>query len=878
MKNLKKVLALALAIALSLTMFAGAAFTDQEEINKTEAVDTLVALGVINGMPDGSFNPDGNVTRAEMAKMIYAVRMRGNTDAGNFAGLSTSFTDLYDTWYRGYVKWAQAAGIIDGKSATTFDPNGSVTGTEAAKMLLVLAGYTSDRAGLTGVNWETNTIRYASQAGLLDNMDNVDLSQALPREYAAQLIYNALFTTMVRWSNDSNSFVDLEEKTTSASGAVVNYVTTIGIKYMDLREVTAEYLGNYATNVASKKGYIRLAGVANEIEYDLNTDWLYEDVTVLYQDNNIKGTLGQLDENDQIYGVTNARTTTVYNTTADQLKDIYKTDATTAEVKFGGVNYDVDSDLTGVINSGAGTIKYDSTTNSTSAAKKFYDAYNGNLNTAIKFVCNDDGEIAKVVVSSVTGYADIVSLSADKITVRGMDGGTKDIEDDNVVLYDGAAQGDIVYYYTQYASGRGQEIVVEKASTITGQVTGITNGTTITVDGNTYKQSKLVATNINEYGTNIQVGDTYTFVMDGNYWVAAKAVSESSNYAMVIASEKGNINGMTVKLLLADGTTTVVKVHEDSTYPGANAIDIPTTDHPALVTYTMTDDGVKLTQVATPTATTGTSYNNDTKTLTIDSKSYLTDSNAVAFICTDLTKNTWKVYSADDLSSYTNASGTAYAAVKNNKIAAYSLELGKTPSGVASGDLIGYVVDDGTLVIDGNDFYFNYTVWDGEQNVTVRGAATNKNDASSTCTALRKGNFIKITDFDATKAYGVSDNIQLTVKADPNSVDGSASVNAGATLTVKTKSLERGLLIMTTKKWDAAEKPVAGEDFAVKLADNYKIIGVNTEDQEGVAGATVTSFNDIYQSDFANAIVILNGDKEATHIFVDVNNKISTAK
>ena len=145
--------------------------------------------------------------------MIYAVRMRGNTDAGNFAGLSTSFTDLYDDWYKGYVKWAQTAGIIAGKNATTFDPNGSVTGTEAAKMLLVLAGYTSDRAGLTGVNWETNTIRYASQAGLLDNMDNVDLSQALPREYAAQLIYNALFIPMVRWSNDSESFEEITNKT-----------------------------------------------------------------------------------------------------------------------------------------------------------------------------------------------------------------------------------------------------------------------------------------------------------------------------------------------------------------------------------------------------------------------------------------------------------------------------------------------------------------------------------------------------------------------------------------------------------------------------------------------------------------------------------------
>ena len=46
---------------------------------------------------------------------------------------------------------------------------------------------------------------------------------------------------------------------------------------------------------------------------------------------------------------------------------------------------------------------------------------------------------------------------------------------------------------------------------------------------------------------------------------------------------------------------------------------------------------------------------------------------------------------------------------------------------VRAGDLIGYVIDDGTLVEDGSDYYFNYTVWNGEEDVVVRGYATAKN-------------------------------------------------------------------------------------------------------------------------------------------------------
>ena len=49
---------------------AGAAFSDQSKIKNTEAVDACTALNIIGGYPDGSFKPEGNITRAEVTKMI----------------------------------------------------------------------------------------------------------------------------------------------------------------------------------------------------------------------------------------------------------------------------------------------------------------------------------------------------------------------------------------------------------------------------------------------------------------------------------------------------------------------------------------------------------------------------------------------------------------------------------------------------------------------------------------------------------------------------------------------------------------------------------------------------------------------------------------
>ena len=62
---------LCVAVMLSvMVMGAGAAFSDQDKIENTEAVDACSALNIIGGYPDGSYQPERNIKRSEITKMI----------------------------------------------------------------------------------------------------------------------------------------------------------------------------------------------------------------------------------------------------------------------------------------------------------------------------------------------------------------------------------------------------------------------------------------------------------------------------------------------------------------------------------------------------------------------------------------------------------------------------------------------------------------------------------------------------------------------------------------------------------------------------------------------------------------------------------------
>lgn len=182
----------------------GAAFSDQESIQNTEAVDACVSLKIINGYPDETYRPEGAITRAEMAKMICMV-LSGGKDTALTTPDKPTFTDVRGTsaaWAEPFIEACRVQGSVVGVSADRFDPSGQVTGTQAAKMLLGALGYAADKEGFTGPLWALSVNTSAGQAGLYEGMDQ-DPDQPLTRDSAAQMIWNALNAAEVEYVTET---------------------------------------------------------------------------------------------------------------------------------------------------------------------------------------------------------------------------------------------------------------------------------------------------------------------------------------------------------------------------------------------------------------------------------------------------------------------------------------------------------------------------------------------------------------------------------------------------------------------------------------------------------------------------------------------------
>lgn len=243
MRNLKRVLSTIMAVAMlmSLVVFSASAdtviFTDKEKITHTEAVDMAVALKIILGYEDGTFRPEGDITRAEMTKMI-AVLMHGGMDpvlGTNPSG--ATFTDIRGHWAEKYIEYCVAEGIVAGLGDGTFDPDGKVTGTQAAKMLLVSLGYSAEFEDFNTSNWATRIGVCAADRKLFHDV-NVDPNAPLSRDNAAQMIWNALqafeveYTT--EWYMDANGNPAARQvaknKSNGTTGASA-YITLLEDKY-----------------------------------------------------------------------------------------------------------------------------------------------------------------------------------------------------------------------------------------------------------------------------------------------------------------------------------------------------------------------------------------------------------------------------------------------------------------------------------------------------------------------------------------------------------------------------------------------------------------------------------------------------------------------
>lgn len=108
-----------------------------------EAIDFAVGSGYMNGVSEDRFEPEGTLTRAMLATILY--RMSGET------GGSHPFTDVpANEWYADAVAWAYTSGVVNGMSATQFSPEAPVTREQTAAMLYRYAKYMGQDITVSG--------------------------------------------------------------------------------------------------------------------------------------------------------------------------------------------------------------------------------------------------------------------------------------------------------------------------------------------------------------------------------------------------------------------------------------------------------------------------------------------------------------------------------------------------------------------------------------------------------------------------------------------------------------------------------------------------------------------------------------------------------
>ncbi len=138
------------------TPLAGAiSFADTTGHWGESSIDRWSDYGIVQGFGDGGFQPDGTMTRAQMATVL-----------SNMLGLEATtdnrFTDVPDTaWFKDAILKCVKAGIMNGRTATTADPNGNIKREEATAML-ARALKIAEKDGSTGFSDEGSISGYAT--------------------------------------------------------------------------------------------------------------------------------------------------------------------------------------------------------------------------------------------------------------------------------------------------------------------------------------------------------------------------------------------------------------------------------------------------------------------------------------------------------------------------------------------------------------------------------------------------------------------------------------------------------------------------------------------------------------------------------------------
>ena len=214
MKNLKKVLALVLAVVMIMgvvTVASAKTYKDADkEAYKTyaDAIDALSSLKILDGFEDGEFKADRTFNRAQAAKIVAIVhnaatngKIKDQTAiSALYSNAQNPFVDCNTSWALPYINYCRITGLADGMTATTYAPKRELTGVQWLKLMLTTLNFDTNKEGYTGTGWDVNVLNRANEVGLTDGLaDGWKAIAPIKRGEAAQILYNALTKYLVEY-------------------------------------------------------------------------------------------------------------------------------------------------------------------------------------------------------------------------------------------------------------------------------------------------------------------------------------------------------------------------------------------------------------------------------------------------------------------------------------------------------------------------------------------------------------------------------------------------------------------------------------------------------------------------------------------------------
>ncbi|MEE8638021.1 MAG: S-layer homology domain-containing protein [Candidatus Margulisiibacteriota bacterium] len=160
-------------------------------------ISILAMEKVVSGYPDGTFRPDGNITRAEMCTLLMKAK-----GIGDFKVKGKPFKDVKAThWAANYIGAAARQGIVKGYPDGTFRPKGLMTRAEGVVMIARFAQIPESRllevpfADVPGRHWAVKEISAAKEAGLLEYLADqpFETQKKLTRAEVAEMLSKTSF-------------------------------------------------------------------------------------------------------------------------------------------------------------------------------------------------------------------------------------------------------------------------------------------------------------------------------------------------------------------------------------------------------------------------------------------------------------------------------------------------------------------------------------------------------------------------------------------------------------------------------------------------------------------------------------------------------------